>query len=351
MSRSTAVKATLAAAALVGAGLAAAPAHATATPTVTKVGPSKTALAVAAPVTIKGTNFDSTIAKVQFGSAAACASTTFVVTSSTSLVVTAPTDSSCTAGFKDVTLLDSSGASLASLTATADGKNTVKFVAPVVTSGASFTTSTGVAGSTIAVTGLTNLPLSGVAATLGGKPISGLKQVGTGGFTGKVPALAPGDYPVVVKADGVSSAASTAVYTVLSTIKVSPNIYLKSATAAPEIKITGLGFKPALTTGTNTTPTVTVCGVAATVSTDAKKAYTDSTLYATVPSFTAAAGGSSDGKVDATDGGACIVKVTVDVNGSVADVVADSSATPPVLAQVNAASVVTGSAGFVYAAY
>jgi len=256
--------------------------------------------------------------------------------SSTQLVVTPPT--SCTNGDKPsitVTFVDNSNQLSTPLT------NKVTFVTPVAGTASFGSTTTGPAGTAFTVTGLTSVPLTGASATLGGVPVANFKALSTSSISGKVPAgLAPGAHDLVITSNRVPSAGFSG-FTVLSSIRVSPSVWVKGTTA-PQVRIEGNGFKP-LASG-NATPTVKFCGVpAATVETTGTKAYTDKVIYATPPTFSSAAAGtpSALGGVHATDGGVCAVTVEIDSNGTTADGGG----------QVNHVNVLTSTSTFTYAAY
>lgn len=319
MSRKTnTIKALVVAGALTGSVVGVGGSAQAAAMTLTKVGPAKVALKVEAPLTLTGTNFDSTIASVQFGADADCASSKVVVINSTTAYVTAPTHADCVAGFQDVKLLKSDASALASLTATpTTGANTVKFVQPVDTSATALfgTNDSGIGGSPFTLTGLASVPAGTLTATLGGQAttlkLDGTLTGGVGNYTGTVPVgLAPGAHKLVVTGDGVKSAESVDVFNVKSSIKVTPNVFVKGATA-PKLVISGLGFKPAGTA--STAPVVKVCGVTATATTG--KTATDTAIYVDAPAFAAVTAGAT-GVVDATTGGVCMVTVSVDADGT-----------------------------------
>lgn len=346
--KTTTLKAVVVAAAVAGAAFGIAPAQAADSTgmTITKVGPGKIAVGVATPVSVAGKGFNSTITKIQFTSAAACASTNVVVASATLLYVTSPTDASCVAGLvTSLTLF--AGADKLNASWTGTDKTSITWVTPVDVSGTLVSApSTGIAGTEITITGLASVPTDkAVTATLGGKALQGVKALSASSIKGKVPAgLAPGVADLVVTANGVSSAAKASGFTSALTAKVSPNIFVKGATA-PVLKVEGLGFKP----NAASLVSATVCGVTAAIASapggtgaSAVKAATNTALYLTAPTFAAASAGSSGGRVDSTNGGVCVVEVLVDTDG-------DGSGTGKTADDV--ASVVTATSGIVYAAY
>lgn len=117
----------------------------------------------------------------------------------------------------------------------------------------------------------------------------------------KVPPGVPGGQPsVAVSVFGILSSPVDALFTYRSTIRTSPNVWVKGA-PAPTLKVDGAGFR----TGT---PAVTVCGVAAPLAPG--KTPTDRTLHVTPPAWASAG-------VDADLGGVCTVQVTVGTEVSV----------------------------------
>lgn len=330
--------------------------------TATKAAPGKAALGVATPVAIAGTGFSNAVAKVQFGADADCVSSGPVITSATLLWVTSPTHADCVAGAQTVKLLKSDDTVLATLTPTANGSNTVTFVAPAGVSSAAVDKSSGVAGTKVTFTGLTGLVASGLSATLGGKPVGAVKFLSATSFSGVVPAgLAPGDAPLQVRNAGVLSAEKTGLFTSKLAVKVTPNLFTAGATA-PYVKVEGVGFKPVGTAKQY----VSFCGVQAPVLTAAVagtqvKAPTDTALWVQAPTFALASAGTVDGKVSGTsgaDGGLCAVKVTVDPLGTdtlatttTALAVTEGEAVANTPDTDDYSSVMTATSGFVYAAF
>lgn len=321
--------------------------------TVTKAAPGKVALGVSTPVAIAGTGFTSAIAKVQFGADPDCVTNGVVITSPTLLWTNSATHADCVAGAQTIKLLKSDDSVVATLASTVASK-TVTFVAPAGVSAAAVDHSTGVAGTRLTFTGLTGLAAPALSATLGGKALGSVKWVSASSFTGVVPAGLPaGDAPLVVTSGGVVSEEKAGLFTSKLAIKVSPNVF-QAGTTAPAVKIEGTGLKPSSTAAV----TVTVCGVPATVASaaggtgaQAVKAPTANALYVTAPSFTAAAAGTTDGKVDATGGGVCIVRVTVDPEHDTTSTTDDDGVTTRTHDSDDYTSVVTATAGLVYAAY
>lgn len=348
--------------AVAGAALGISPAQA-ATPVVTKVGPPLAGTTVALPMAISGTGFSSDIKSVVWQNASeyTCLSSAVVVVSSTLLYAVKDTD--CTAGLQKVelhsvptptdatTILGSEFAPAAS--------KTVTFVTPADLTAAVATPNTGVAGTKITFTGLANLVASGLSATLGGKPIGSVRYVSASSFTGVAPAgINFGDAPLQVKSGGVLSAVQPGEFSYKPTLSIAPAFAPKDTPG--QILITGLGLKPAAPA----TVEVTVCGVVATqVPVTTAKPHTDTKYWVTAPTAQAiedaATAALANGVVSTfnEDGGTCVVKVKVDVNGATADVaaVADDPATTTVdetaPAQENPTSVVTKTSTFTYAAY
>ncbi len=330
MSRKTnTIKALVLASAVAGSVIGVSGSASAAGMTVSKIGPLKAALEVAAPVTITGTNFDATLKKVQFGADADCAEPA-VVLNATTAYTTVPDHADCVAGLQTVKLLTSADVTLATFTGTAT--TGITFVAPVDTSTMTFTGTKGIAGTKFKITSAA-FP-TGATATLGGKPLT-LGVYGSGGYATAVPAgLAPGQHPVVVTSETVKSLPSTSTFEVLQAIRTAP---VSAPLATPgELVITGLGLKPAAPA----TVSVTVCGADGTLpAATALKPQTDAKIYVTAPT---AAAVETAGRADfATTGGACDVKVTTDVNGATADGVG----------QVNPVSVLTAGSTFTYTAY
>lgn len=123
----------------------------------------------------------------------------------------------------------------------------------------------------------------------------------------KVPPGVPGaKASVAVGVFGIVSEPVADLFTYQSTIRTTPNVWVKDA-PAPTVKVDGAGFGAG-------TPAVTICGAPAPLV--AGKAPTDKTLYVTPPAWSAATG------VDADRGGVCTVQVTV---GSVVSAVTAGS--------------------------
>ncbi|MCW2606003.1 MAG: hypothetical protein JWO60_696 [Frankiales bacterium] len=336
-----------------------------ATPVVTKVGPALAGTTVGLPMVVTGTGFSDDIKKVVWAATdgtLTCASTALVVVSSTTLYAVKPT-SGCAAGLQRVELHDNTTPAASGTQLGTDfvgtSKTTVTFVTPAGVSSALAAPTTGVAGTPLTFTGLTGLVATGLSATLGGKPLASVKYVSASSFTAVAPGgINNGDAALQVTSGGVVSDLKAGIFSFKPTLTVAPAFAPKGTPG--DILITGLGLKPA----SPATVAVTVCGVTATpVTPTTAKPYTDTKLWVTAPSAAAiqtAQGGSS---AFATDGGACTVKVVVDVNGATADVagsaaVVDDPATTSVdetaaavPAQVNPTSVVTKTSTFTYTAY
>ena len=131
------------------------------------------------------------------------------------------------------------------------------------------------------------------------KPVAGKVEAGNAKrIAFKVPPGTPGDTPsVAVSVFGIASEPVAELFTYRSTVKTTPNAWVKGA-VAPSLKVDGAGFGKG-------TPTVTVCGVAAPLVTG--KAPTDKSLLVTPPAWSAVAAAG----VDVDNGGVCTVKVAV----------------------------------------
>lgn len=342
--RSNKTRAVLAATALAGTFLAVGTASA-ATGTITKVTTQKAPLGVAAVLGIVGTTFDEGIDYVTFtsGSNAACGSAAVQVVSAKQVYVKTPT-TGCTAGVQVVKLyvggasgtLVATGPSLATSTVTFADPPVLATTDPVVPATASI-----LGGNVATATVTTALPAtSTVQVVIGGKATPGKVSTTDGTkIVFKVPTGRPGKASIKVLANGFSSALLAAThanaFTYESALKTTPNVWVKDR-VAPLVKIDGLNFKPVVASGTtNSTPTVTFCGVEGTVTTTGTKAYTDKVIYVTPPAWSSTF---PTNTVSATDGGVCTVKVSVDEDGTgTATTVTES--------------VVTAGSSFTYAAY
>lgn len=298
MSRKTTTKALVVAAALAGAAFGVAPAEAVST-TITAVGPVKAGTTVATVITIKGTGFGDDIEKASFkGSGDAC--TADVILASATLLYAKKPASGCSEGKQVVKLLDGSDTPKELATfEPSDAKKTVTFAAPqdiksleAVKSGASVG-GLHLGGTEIKVTvDTTTLSPVGLTATLGGKPITGIKvATDNKSFTGKAPAGTPGTAALVVTSDGVASkpftAAGDAAWTYVRNVKISPTSMVKGNTA-PVVKVESTGLKPA---GEGATVKVLFGTVEATeITTGLGKPRTDSTMFVTAPEFPENAG-------------------------------------------------------------
>ncbi len=336
---------------------------------ITKVGPALAGTDVALPMLVNGTGFSSSVKSVLWQSVsggAGCASSAVVVVSPTVLYAVKPVEG-CAAGLQKVSLHDDatpSGSTRIGAVFAGVASKTVTFVTPAGVSSAEATPSTGVAGTPVTFTGLSGLTSRGLSATLGGKAVGSVKYVSATSFTGLAPAgINNGPAALQVTSGGVTSSVKDAAFTFKPSIAVSPAFAPKDAPG--QLLVTGLGLKPAAPA----TVVVTVCGVVAPqVAVSTSRPWTDTKLWVTAPSAAAiqtaqtallAEGASAFG----TDGGACAVKVTTDVNGATADqayaaAVEDDPDTTEVdetaaeiPAQVNPSSVVTRNSTFTYAAF
>lgn len=131
------------------------------------------------------------------------------------------------------------------------------------------------------------------------KPVPGkVDATNTRKIAFKVPAGAPGGKPeIAVSTFGITSEAVADLFTYRSTIKTTPNVWVRD-TAAPTVKVDGAGFGRG-------TPVVTICGVEAPLV--AGKAPTDKSLLVTPPAWSAV----TSAGVHAEAGGVCTVRVAV----------------------------------------
>ncbi len=340
MSRKNTAKALVLAGALTGSvvGLGG-PAHAV-DPVITSAGPAKVSTTADATITIKGTDFTPNAKSVVFYPKTASATYTCqgtpIVVSSTLMYVTKPA-SGCADGVQKVELHNVASPS-ADTSRIGQAFNptlvssTTTFATPTTVSGISPTTGSSFGGTTVTVTLASTTSSSPITATLGGRPLSSIKVLSATTFSGVTPAgTAPGAADLVVTTNGVPTAAFAG-FSYKQALKVTP---AAAPVANPaEIVLTGVGLKPS----SPATVDVTVCGASATkITNNTLKAYTDTKLYVTAP--TAAAINSARSISDfQTTGGACDVKVSVDLDGS-------GSTHAPV------SSVLTAGSTFTYAAY
>ena len=236
------------------------------------------------------------------------------VLSATKLVVRPP---SCAAGPQDLVIAEDGAAST---TARLTGK--FAFLAkPVVATTAAVVPAAGPwsGGTAATVTVQDPVPAKAtvqVLLTTAGvtKPVPGkVDATNARKIAFKVPAGVPGATPeIAVSTFGIASDAVADLFTYRSTVKTTPNVWVRD-TPAPTVKVDGLGFGKG-------TPTVTICGVAAPLVTG--KAPTDKTLLVTPPAWSALA----EAGVDAEAGGVCTVRVSV-AGGETSTITAGSTFT------------------------
>lgn len=366
MSRKTrAAQAVLVAGAVAATSLFTGGSASAATPTVTKVGPVKAATTTESVIAVTGTNFSSDITGVKFYERSAttttCVATSVVVVSATLLYAKKPAEVAnsvaCAAGQQKVELLNGTTSLVTHNpgTTTTDAAKTVTFAVPQAVTGISPAAGLVSGGQevTVTVNASPGLPATSteIKATLGGKPLAAITRLTATTFKGKTPAGAqPGAASLVVTTSGVPSA-PFAGYSYKQSLKAAPAF---APVGTPgQIMLTGVGLKPA----SPATVAVTVCGVTAVpVTPTTAKPYTDTKLWVTAPAAADIQTAQGSGTF-ATDGGACVVKVTTDVNGATADVagVADDPNTANVdefvAAQVNPVSVITSGSTFTYTAF
>ena len=245
-------------------------------------------------VTLTGKGFTRKT-RVRFGSCPAGAAVVPSVLSATKLVVQPP---SCAAGPQDLVVseLGATPPQTSTLTGTFAflAKPVVETLAPAAGSWSGGTTATVTVEDPVPARATVQVLLTTAGVT---KPVPGkVDATNARKIALKVPAGVPGAKPeIAVSTFGIASDAVPGLFTYRSTIKTSPNVWVRD-TPAPTVKVDGLGFSKG-------TPAVTICGVAAPLV--AGRAPTDKTLLVTPPAWSAATG------VDPAAGGTCTVRVSV----------------------------------------